>query len=389
MRGSFVDGEGLFDRNLTKLQKEQASWRRKHDALKRRKEAEHQKTPSCFHAPAINFSCRRPSTSPWSEARPRTAADPSVPSTHPGLPVTASRRTSAALSPRPRAPLSSPRDNASAGSRQNPDHGRTSMLPNLNTAAPSQSSRRSSMSKGADTFDARGADRATVICQKVGEPVDTPKAPSVPSGFQLLMKAKDPGRRKSNNEEDVTDVVAIAQRNAYPLDEAWKLWDEFRSLDTKGTGYLSLQEFEQLVRNKCNLPSGEAIPEHLFEEQCRKLGIQNSIKFEAYLLWATATAFSEEIMVPDPAIRCLRKLAREYAIPFDAVEEVKAIFDKYDVDGSGGIELCEFRQVLSEMVPAKPSEINLRRFFKEVDANGDGVVDFNEFLAWFVNVMGR
>ena len=39
-------------------------------------------------------------------------------------------------------------------------------------------------------------------------------------------------------------------------------------------------------------------------------------------------------------------------------------------------------QVLSEMVPTQPSEMNIRRFFKEVDANGDGVVDFDEFLAW-------
>jgi len=384
MPGYFVDGEGLFDRNLTKLQKEQASWRRKHDALKRRKEAEHHKTPSCFHAPAINFSCRRPATTPCSEARPRTAADPSVPTAHPGLPVTASQRTSAALSPRPRAPLPSPRDNASAGSRQNPDHGRTSMLPNLNTAAPSQSSRRSSTKPTTE-----GSQEMHTPHEKMGQPVHTPKPPPAPSGFQLLMRTKEPGRRKSSNEEDVTDVVAIALRNEYPVDEAWKLWDEFRSLDTKGTGYVSLEEFEQLVRNKCNLPLGEPIPKHLLEDQCRKLGIQNSIKFEAYLLWATATAFFEEIMVPDPAIRWLRKLAREYHIPFDAVEEVKDIFDKYDVDGSGGIELTEFRQVLSEMVPAQPSEMNLRRFFKEVDKNGDGVVDFSEFLAWFVNVMGR
>ena len=64
---------------------------------------------------------------------------------------------------------------------------------------------------------------------------------------------------------------------------------------------------------------------------------------------------------------------------------VKAAFDKFDEDGSGTMEIDELGAMLSHELREPVPEEELQNAIQEMDADGNGVVDFEEFLDWFTS----
>ena len=65
-------------------------------------------------------------------------------------------------------------------------------------------------------------------------------------------------------------------------------------------------------------------------------------------------------------------------------DEMKLAFAAYDLDGSGEIDLLEFRALLRGKVPLvkiPPAEVD--DCFRMIDNNGSGGVSFDEFYRWF------
>jgi len=366
-----VDGEWLFERNLNRLQAEQAVWRRKHHALMRRKEAEAEKRrmsrpftsdkkkPSWVQA-MLQYS---PSKSPGQMPRPSQGSSQRQPQSYP----------QACRSP-----------------RSNPPTNRQPMLPMV----------RSQSSGRPHTVDAAGAEASEERAKKMADSTGLSSswkladATGLSSMYSSVVNGtEDTVKRGNKNEPDsCMEVVSLSKKHCLSLEETKKCWDEFRSFDTKGRGCLSFEEFEVAVRKRCNLTADEEIPVYLLEDQCKKIGIASWVKFEAYLTWAAATAFSEEVMVPDAVQRRLRKLARTHGIADSELEWVKACFDHYDGDRSGVIDFAEFRQAVIELLhqgpkATEPNARTLRGYYIEIDKDCDGQIDFVEFLSWFLNMM--
>ena len=75
-----------------------------------------------------------------------------------------------------------------------------------------------------------------------------------------------------------------------------------------------------------------------------------------------------------------------------AEEAARHAFNRYDVDGSNALEKHELFQALFEldMVPGhdqNAKRIYLEEQFQVADTNGDGVVDFPEFVAFYTMVL--
>ena len=61
------------------------------------------------------------------------------------------------------------------------------------------------------------------------------------------------------------------------------------------------------------------------------------------------------------------------------VQEFKEAFDIFDVDGGGTITAEELGEVMKSL-GQKPTRAQLESMVREIDADGDGAIDFPEFL---------
>jgi len=66
--------------------------------------------------------------------------------------------------------------------------------------------------------------------------------------------------------------------------------------------------------------------------------------------------------------------------------EVKTAFAKYDADGSGAIDKEELAE-LSKELGHELTEEELEKALKDLDLNGDGVIDVKEFSRWYFTGM--
>lgn len=419
MKGRFTNyGEGLYTNRLNRLQEEQAEWRRKHEALTNRKHREGQKRPRPFDVrPATSLDASRRSSTHGciggessdggSSSSPRksvfAAHFPRPSTSHPVQASPPAAQGKAATTPRSAfSGLPEIRDTSGSNAKsRGTGEGRARTLPTV----VSGSIPLSSSATGPEHLLSLPSETPR---QKSGDAIDDDSRTgskddrnAQPNSIELpLTSVSSPSRSHPNHSHHTGDdawvatIGMLAKKHHCSVTEVRRIWEEYHDFDTKSKGFLSYEEFEQAIRTKCNIPTSEDLPEHLLEAQCKLIGIgeHSNIKFEAYLSWAIATAYSEEVMVPDPLQRRLRHLAREYDLTLPDMEDLKAIFDHYDSDSSGAIDKQEFRAVVVELArredPHAPEPTNqaLLRYFMEVDTDGSGTVEFEEFLPWYLKV---
>lgn len=61
------------------------------------------------------------------------------------------------------------------------------------------------------------------------------------------------------------------------------------------------------------------------------------------------------------------------------IEAAKAVFAEFDDDGSGSISTVELAEVFKKM-GSSPTQEELEQLVKVVDADGSGLIEFDEFL---------
>ena len=66
----------------------------------------------------------------------------------------------------------------------------------------------------------------------------------------------------------------------------------------------------------------------------------------------------------------------------DQLDEMRETFDYNDRDGDGRIQLDEFIEMLDEL-ESDMSEREAKVGFRDIDTNDDGLIDFEEFIAWW------
>ncbi len=65
-----------------------------------------------------------------------------------------------------------------------------------------------------------------------------------------------------------------------------------------------------------------------------------------------------------------------------SVEEIQAVFEKYDTNGNGTIDWNEFQDLLHEL-DKDLSLLDKAQTFDMVDTNHTGMINFDEFMAWW------
>ncbi|XP_034289755.1 calcium-binding protein 4 [Pantherophis guttatus] len=145
------------------------------------------------------------------------------------------------------------------------------------------------------------------------------------------------------------------------LDE---LLDAFKEFDTDQDGFLSYKDLGDCMRTMGYMPTEMELLE---VSQHIKMRMGGRIDFEEFV----------EMMRP--------KVLEETA-HMVGVRELKIAFREFDTDGDGAISSLELRQAVTALLDEQLNAQELDEILQDVDLNGDGKVDFDEFVMMLSSV---
>ena len=161
---------------------------------------------------------------------------------------------------------------------------------------------------------------------------------------------------KSYRSDSVIQETALAYlvHNFPQMKDVVNACKLFNQIDINGDGKINKQELLKGLQSKMKSPTLEQDVEEIY----KNIDMDNNgyIEYEEFV----RAAVSKEKFLSESILR--------YA------------FRYFDKDNSGEITFDEIEEVFKESIPDKTKvHESLKKIISEVDANGDGVIDFNEF----------
>lgn len=185
----------------------------------------------------------------------------------------------------------------------------------------------------------------------------------------------------------------VSQELHLPPEDIQKVKRFFDSFDDNGDQVLSKQEFYELVAAVIEVDSADDIPEDFKHSMWLEADLDDNgtINFEEFAKWYSVHGFLEDLLL-DPSQKEVRHMARKYEMSLVEVENIKSKFDQFDTDGSGEIEIDEFSRLIYLLLRVPPHlrlpPKRVTQFWNEIDYDCSGVVDFEEFLVWYMRYFG-
>ncbi|KAJ7399965.1 Calcium-binding protein 2 [Pitangus sulphuratus] len=138
----------------------------------------------------------------------------------------------------------------------------------------------------------------------------------------------------------------------------WELLDAFKEFDTDQDGYISYKDLGECMRTLGYMPTEMELIEI---SQHIKMRMGGRVDFEDFV----------QMMGP--------KL-REETAHMVGVRELKIAFREFDMNGDGEISTAEMREAIAALLGEQLKAQEVDEILQDVDLNGDGHVDFDEFV---------
>lgn len=182
----------------------------------------------------------------------------------------------------------------------------------------------------------------------------------------------------------------------------------FRETDLTGTGMIALDDllcegeprqpmatwWRLLIVENWGSPASVMLsaPVRMFSTVKRGAGKDYEIRrshrdAQARFLEELVTAFHPDKLQLTPEVRMLRRVAQEYEVPLNEVEDIYHQFNRHDSDHNGALDRSEFEALLLVLHGVKDkADVPRSRFeffWRQADQDSSGAVDFEEFLVWY------
>jgi len=163
-----------------------------------------------------------------------------------------------------------------------------------------------------------------------------------------------------------------------------------RSEGLDGAAGLSPNEFRTALCRVFDVPE---LDQTVVDGAYAASGMQEKVDVTKFLSWYVQNMFSKVVhLTASPENSASDSLvywvARRHGVCPVTVDKIKKEFDRYDMDRSGSIDYDEFEAMLREVLHVKTAndlgEIRVTRFWKEIDKDASGEVDFHEFAEWYL-----
>ena len=143
----------------------------------------------------------------------------------------------------------------------------------------------------------------------------------------------------------------------------------FEKYDKNGSGSLNVMELQELCYDFGTYLSTDDLRLAMRDLDTDGDGM---LSYEEFMVWWRTNDRFSSIRASDAN----SKLRQEAA----------AVFKKYDTDLSGDISRQEFAKLHRELQREKLVKQNLDECIMQLDQNGDGIIQFNEFITWIEEV---
>jgi Ca2+-binding EF-hand superfamily protein len=152
----------------------------------------------------------------------------------------------------------------------------------------------------------------------------------------------------------------------------------FNLYDSDKGGTIGFTELRNLAKHL-----GVELDEDALFSSCRSIGIQATKKddvdltFEQFVRWLkSANAAGDEFAMLKAKITA----AGNKALNNEQIARLKDVFDHFDADGSGSIDVDELGNVFASMGQDDISKEELENMIAGVDDDGSGQIEFPEFM---------
>ncbi|PKK17327.1 calcium binding protein 4 [Columba livia] len=152
--------------------------------------------------------------------------------------------------------------------------------------------------------------------------------------------------------------VCLSQERELSPEELDELLDAFKEFDTDQDGYISYKDLGACMRTLGYMPTEMELIEI---SQHIKMRMGGRVDFEDFV----------QMMGP--------KL-REETAHMVGVRELKIAFREFDMNGDGEISGAEMRAAVAALLGEQLKAQEVDEILQDVDLNGDGHVDFDEFV---------
>lgn len=138
----------------------------------------------------------------------------------------------------------------------------------------------------------------------------------------------------------------------------------FDKYDSGGSGHISTGQFQAMALDFGVFLAGDALA--LAVKVIDHDG-NGTIEYKEFLDWYKQSSFSS-LSLDDDTLHRRSSAAK--------------LFQKYDADRSGSIEVREFPGLYSELKALQLTNHSCEKAMEDMDADGDGKIEFDEFVAW-------
>jgi Ca2+-binding EF-hand superfamily protein len=182
----------------------------------------------------------------------------------------------------------------------------------------------------------------------------------------------------------------LAARFKLTLYETKKIIEEFEKAVDQTDGSLTLDQFQVVLSNVFQV---KKVAEKVLNSAYDAANCRTGVNLEKFLEWYIQMMFTDVNALncsPDKTVseKLVYDLAKQFGVSVLIIDKVKQKFDHFDGDRSGRIDHNEFKQMMVVVMKAKKAEdLNkdrIDKFWKEIDKDGSGDVDFSEFTEWYL-----
>jgi hypothetical protein len=164
--------------------------------------------------------------------------------------------------------------------------------------------------------------------------------------------------------------------------------DKHNGDDSIAEGIISLESFHEWLRSLFSVPD---LKEDIVKDAWDSSLEGQRVCMKKFFAWYVQNMFRDlAILSADPFYgerdALVRRLARNHNVNTMDIDKVKSQFDRFDISNTGCLSLEEFKSMLHQLLRAKHGDVSTDRllgFWKEIDLDGSGSVDFSEFFAWY------